>query len=105
MLNAQIIQKLIFQGNYLLTKHADKERKNDRISIELIENALSYCEVIENYPEDPRGESCLVLGYGGGRPIHVVCAQKIETNDLLVITVYDPSHQAEKWMEDYRKRK
>lgn len=34
-------------------------------------------EVIEDYPEDVRGHSCLVRGYGeDNRPAHVVCSPK-----------------------------
>ena len=36
-------------------------------------------EIIEDYPEDTGGHSCLILGRGGdGRPIHIVCAPKDE---------------------------
>jgi hypothetical protein len=36
--------------------------------------------VIENYPEDVRGHSCLMLGRGeGDRPLHVLCAPKPAT--------------------------
>ena len=42
-------------------------------------------EVIEDYPEDPRGHSCLLLGFGGeGRAIHVVCSPREEY--LAIIT-------------------
>ncbi len=30
-----------------------------------LEDALKDCEIIENYPDDPRGASCLILGTGG----------------------------------------
>ena len=33
--------------------------------------------MIEDYPEDVRGHSCLILGRGNhDRPIHVVCSPK-----------------------------
>ncbi|MBM3236572.1 DUF4258 domain-containing protein [Candidatus Poribacteria bacterium] len=36
-------------------------------------------EIIEDYPEDVRGHSCLMLGWSSvGRPVHVVCAPKSE---------------------------
>ena len=36
-------------------------------------------DLVEDYPDDSRGHSCLMLGFGGGgRPIHVVCAPKDE---------------------------
>ena len=57
--------------------------------------------IIEEYPNDPRGPSCLMLGYGlDSRPIHIVCAPKDDF--LAVITAYLPD--AEEWSEDFRKR-
>lgn len=58
-------------------------------------------EIIENYPEDARGHSCLLLGKGtDGRPIHVVCAPKDEY--LAIITAYIPDEA--QWSQDYRTR-
>jgi hypothetical protein len=59
-------------------------------------------EVIEDYPDDPRGHSCLILGTGiGERPIHVVCAPKDEY--LAVITAYLPTDA--EWESDHKTRK
>ena len=58
--------------------------------------------MIENYPEDARGHSCLMLGGGeGDRPLHVVCAPKPEY--LAVITTYLPN--PEQWEKDWRTRR
>jgi Domain of unknown function (DUF4258) len=58
-------------------------------------------EVVEDYPEDERGHSCLLLGRGDeGRPIHVVCSPKDEY--LAIITTYLPD-EAE-WPGDFRTR-
>jgi hypothetical protein len=58
--------------------------------------------LVEDYPEDPRGHSCLLLGTGDDdRPIHVVCAPKMDY--LAVITAYLPSQ--EKWEPDWKTRK
>jgi hypothetical protein len=58
--------------------------------------------VIENYPEDVRGHSCLLLGYGHhNRPVHVVCTPKPEY--LAVITAYLPT--PDKWESDWKARK
>lgn len=32
------------------------------ITTEELEEALKTCEIIEDYPDDPRGASCLILG-------------------------------------------
>lgn len=59
-------------------------------------------EIIEDYPGDVRGHSCLMLGFSpdDARPIHVVCAPKDEY--LAIITVYlpDVSH----WSHDFKRR-
>ena len=53
--------------------------------------------VIEDYPTDARGHSCLLLGAGvGARPIHVVCAPKADY--LAVITAYLPDR--DEWSDD-----
>jgi hypothetical protein len=58
-------------------------------------------ETIEDYPEDARGHSCLMLGYGeSGRVIHVVCSPKDEY--LAIITAYLPD--AGEWSDDFRVR-
>jgi len=58
--------------------------------------------VIEDYPEDTRGHSCLLLGTGvNNRFLHVVCAPKKEY--LAIITAYVPSPL--KWESDWTTRK
>ncbi len=66
-----------------------------------VRSVVEQGEVIEDYPKNARGHSCLVLGRGeGGRPIHVVCAAKAEY--LAIITAYLP-HPKE-WSRDFRRR-
>lgn len=59
-------------------------------------------EVIEDYPKDARGHSCLIMGIGlGDRPVHVVCSPK--ENYLAIITAYLPSPL--EWEADFKTRK
>jgi hypothetical protein len=59
-------------------------------------------EIIEDYPEDARGHSCLMVGYGDAeRALHVVCAPKDEY--LAIITAYVPDE--EQWDADFRMRR
>ena len=59
-------------------------------------------DVIEDYPEDARGHSCLLRGKGfGQRNIHVVCSPKDDY--LAIITAYLPSE--DEWEQDLRTRK
>jgi hypothetical protein len=85
------VQFLVRRGRYRLTLHAERERDAERIQIAELEEALGgeRLELIEDYPEDPRGHSQLVLGFTtAGLPIHAVCATHEET--LVIITLYRP---------------
>lgn len=54
-------------------------RPDRMISAPEVRIVIGHGKVIENYPEDQRGHSCLMMGYGSdGRPIHVVCSPKEE---------------------------
>ncbi|MCK4732267.1 MAG: DUF4258 domain-containing protein, partial [Methanophagales archaeon] len=56
------IQERANKNEFQLTGHAHKERQEDAIKAEEIRRALMNAEILENYPDDPRGPSCLVLG-------------------------------------------
>ena len=99
------IRALAQAGRYTLTVHAERERQADRITTSELEMALRNCEVIDDYPEDPRGHSCLCLGFADTRPVHAVCAIKNAPHELLVVTAYDPSKRPEKWDAGFRRRR
>ncbi len=102
--NTEYLRTLIREEKYRLTHHAEKERESDKITIKEIEQAFlsQRCEIIEKYPNDPRGESYLILGFTKEqKPIHVVCGIQ-EENFLIIITVYRPDP---KLWTDYRRRK
>ncbi|MFH1981815.1 MAG: DUF4258 domain-containing protein [Pseudomonadota bacterium] len=86
----------------LFLPHAIRQMsKPDRmISTGDIRAVIESGKVIEDYPEDLRGQSCLILGFTDNRFLHVVCAPK---NDYLaIITAYLPSDQ--EWEDNYSKR-
>jgi hypothetical protein len=101
----EIVRKLVKAGKYEFSVHAEKERQADKITIEELEEALSSCKVIEDYPTDPCGASCLVLGFAAERPVHAVCAVKQDPEEVLLITIYDPSKRPEKWTDNYQRRR
>lgn len=89
-------------GNIKHTLHAVKEEAMDNITAEQVENALKAgFDVIEEYTDDPRGISCLVLGFSDDLPVHVVCAPHEDA--LIIITVYRPD--ISKWTDGYKKRR
>ena len=55
------------KNEFQLTGHAHKERQEGTIKAKEISDALVECEMLENYPDDPRGASFLVSGLSGGR--------------------------------------
>ena len=74
----------------------------DRMILRLeVRSVVEQGKVVEDYPEDPRGHSCLLLGFGDGhRPIHVVCAPK--SDYLAIITAYLP--EPAEWTADFKTR-
>jgi hypothetical protein len=96
---------LAVQGSFELSKHAERERQIDMIHMWELEETLRHCEIIESYPDDPRGASSLVLGFCGLKPVHSVCTIRNNPEELLLITVYDPSKRPDKWKDNYTKRR
>lgn len=95
------IRKLIRAGRYEVSLHAQQERLEDDLDINEIEAAILSGEVLENYPDDPRGPSCLISGQAGNKAVHVVVGwarmRGEENRTLRLITVYIP--KAPKWID------
>ena len=54
-------------------------RPDRMISTAEISSIIFSGSIIEDYPEDARGHSCLILGFVNNRPIHAVCSQRKTT--------------------------
>lgn len=91
-------QKRILFLPHSITQMSRPERM---ITPEEIKNAIFNGEIIEEYPDDTRGESCLVLHVEKSRTIHVVCSPKDDY--LAIITAYIPA--PEQWSADFRIRR
>lgn len=87
-MDIESIQEKIRSEEYVYTSHADIERKADDLTLMQVEEALLNGEVLEQYPDTGRGESCLILGYSNNLPIHIVCGWR--GNRVAIITVYTP---------------
>lgn len=96
------IRQNITKGFYDISRHAEEERRNDSLEITDLKAALMNGKIIEEYPDDPRGPSCLVLGYSGETAIHIVCG-KYASGKTLIITVYKPDPLF--WDARFEKRK
>ncbi|MGB7068285.1 MAG: DUF4258 domain-containing protein [Pyrinomonadaceae bacterium] len=87
----------------LFVPHAIRQmaRPDRMITTADIRSVIFDGEIIENYPEDARGHSCLMLGFDDGtRAIHLVCSPKDEY--LAIITAYLPDE--DEWSEDFTQR-
>ena len=92
------------QGAIQIGAHTQDEMRQEGFTAADVFDALTSpsAEVIEDYPDDPRGASCLVLARVGGRLIHL--AVTAPPRPLFIITVYDPSLRPERWCPDFRRR-
>ena len=91
------------QGRLLFLPHAIRQMSHpDRmITPAEVKKVAITGDLVEDYPDDVRGHSCLLLGFGEeGRAIHVVCTPK--PSYLAIITAYLPD--PEKWSSDFTKR-
>jgi len=91
-------KKIIYTQHALDAMNVEEEI----VSYEEIRNVIFKGEIIEDYPEDKRGHSCLMFNYTlKQRPVHIVCSPKQEF--LAVITMYVPT--IDKWKDDFRTRR
>lgn len=87
----------------LYLPHAIRQmsRPDRMITTDEVRSVIENGEIIEDYPENSRGHSCLILGRGkNGRPVHIVCSAKDEF--LAIITAYIPDPND--WSRDYKVR-
>jgi len=90
------------QDAFEFSKHATDQALLRNILVDEIREAAQTAEIIEDYPDDKYGPSCLLLGFtSAGRPLHIQCSYPSRPL-LKIITVYEPSES--EWME-YRKRR
>lgn len=98
-MDIDFIREKIRKQEYDLSSHAHRERQEEQITVAEIEQALLAGDIIERYPKDERGESCLVAAKVENKPLHIICGMR--KNRLLIVTVYSPKLPT--WMS-YKKR-
>ena len=71
------IREKIEAEQFEYSKHAVDQSIIRRISVQETREIFGAAEVIENYPEDKYGPSCLILGKTReGRPLHILCSYR-----------------------------
>jgi hypothetical protein len=100
--NIENIREKVREGKYVVAFTHTEKLRSRRIEAGDIEQAIKGGTIIEEYPSDPRGASCLILGLVGNRRLHVLCG-RLEAEEVLIITAYEPD--PEEWEADWRTRK
>lgn len=89
------IQKEFAGKNYRYTRHGTEQRIKRNITEKEIEDAVRSGEIIERYPSDKYGPSCLIFGRTeAGKPLHV---QVAFFPMFSIVTVYEPDPG--KWID------
>jgi hypothetical protein len=83
--------------------HAIQRMFERRVSDENVRQVLQSGEMIEDYSDDMPHPGGLISGRRGNRPLHVVMAENIKDDELVVITVYEPDPA--QWKSGFRNRK
>jgi hypothetical protein len=93
---AKIRQKII-QNQFELSQHAVDQSIIRRISIQEIREVFITGEIIEDYPDDKYGPSCLIMGFTSQRrPVHIQCSYPSRPL-IKIITLYEP--HPDRWID------
>ena len=96
------LRSKIAANQFEFSKHALDQSILRGITVEELREAIANGEVIEDYPKDKYGPSCLVFGTTkSDRTIHIQCSYP--TREFVkIITLYQPD--PEQWI-DYKVRR
>jgi len=96
------IREKVAQGAFEFSQHAVDQMLQRHLTVQEVREAINVAEMIEDYPRDKYGPSCLVLGITQAqRPIHVQCSYPSRPL-VKIITVYQPDTEA--WI-DFKQRR
>ena len=88
-------------GELLFTDHAVRQMAKRGIMDTEVSEAILSGQIIEEYPDDKYGPSCLLFGRTqAGRPLHVQCSFPPQAR---VVTAYQPD--PDEWEDDLIRRK
>ena len=86
----EAIQEKVSANAFEFSQHAVDQTILRHINVQEIREAIGTGKVIETYPDDKYGPSCLVLGFAAnGKAIHVHCSYPSRPL-VKIITVYEP---------------
>ena len=105
---SQILKQIIAlagRDEVKISDHGYDELAGDGIFVRDIVASLPDAELLEDYPEFPKGPCVLVLQLDrDGKPVHAVWGiPKGETSPAVLVTAYRPDPS--RWTNDFRSRK
>jgi hypothetical protein len=84
------IRRRVAGGDFEFSQPAVDQAILRHISVQELRETIAVGEVIEVYPEDKYGPSCLIFGMTSvGRPLHVQCSDP-SRRIVKIITLYEP---------------
>jgi hypothetical protein len=99
--NIENIRNAFIDRKYRYTKHGAEQRINRGIDSKEIEQAILKGEIVEDYPSDKYGPSCLIYGKTEkGRALHIQIALY---PIISIVTVYEPNPA--EWIDNKIRRK
>ncbi len=91
------IRRKIQAGQFEYSRHAVDQAILRHISVSDLREAIATGEVIEDYPDDKYGPSCLILGHTQtGRPLHIQLSYPSRPL-VKIITLYEP--KSDQWID------
>lgn|SRR5690606_37103011 len=87
----------IVGNQFEFSKHALDQSILRHITVQELREAIESGEVVEDYPKDKYGPSCLVFGKTrSDRPLHIQCSYP-SREFVKIITLYQPD--PEQWID------
>lgn len=83
--------------------HAIRRMFQRGMTPDAVRRVVEHGEVIEVRSDGPSFSSRLLLGWVGGRPLHVAVAEDAAGGPTIVITVYEPDPVL--WQPGFRRRR
>jgi len=96
------IRTKIAGGQFEFSKHAVDQTLLRDIRVQDVRDAIANGQVIEDYPDDKYGPSCLVLGFTKAlRPLHIQCSYPSRPK-VKIVTLYEPDPDL--WIDSKTRR-
>jgi hypothetical protein len=98
----ELIKERIESGEYRFTFHGFERCVERGISPEEVRSVILIGKIIEDYPGDKYGPSCLICGSTErSKILHVQCS----IDPVWIITAYDPTLNPEEWDNSFTRRR